>query len=92
MATRSLTICTEVAQNPRLAGCSDDDATMIWAILLILSIIGALIAARRAIGWIFRGAIFLVLLGLGFYVIAYHGDDIASAGRDLREAVSDILD
>ena len=50
---------------------------MIWAILLILSIIGALIAARRAIGWIFRGAIFLVLLGLGFYVIAYHGDDIA---------------
>lgn len=65
---------------------------MIWAILLILSIIGALIAARRAIGWIFRGAIFLILLGLGFYVIAYHGDDIASAGRDLRETVSDILD
>ena len=92
MATRSLTICTEVAQNLRLGCCSDDDATMIWAILLILSITGALIAARRAIGWIFRGAIFLVLLGLGFYVIAYHGDDIASAGRDLREAVSDILD
>ena len=65
---------------------------MIWATLLILSIIGALIAARRAIGWIVRGAIFLGLLGLGFYIVAYHGDDIASAGRDLREAVSDILD